>query len=118
MSSHYCRRHFIATHSAALLAAPLAPSLPAEPSAPKDPAKLARDGGARAVQTRGGKWVRWDEREKLQLASAVDQPSLFYWAGKANRQTALFVERFKQHCPLEHVMTCSSGTAAVHVAIA
>src|SRR5438093_12371303 len=41
--------------------------------------------------------------------------SLFYWKGP---QTALLTERFRQICPLKHVMTCSSGTAALHIAVA
>lgn len=49
------------------------------------------------------------------LSATVDQPSLFYWQGP---QTKLFTERFRKVCPLEHVMTCSSGTAALHIAVA
>jgi dTDP-4-amino-4,6-dideoxygalactose transaminase len=43
------------------------------------------------------------------------QESLFYWEGP---QTGLLIERFRNLCPLEHVMTCSSGTAALHIAVA
>lgn len=112
------RRKFIASSSVALVAAQL-PGRAAEGGPPADASRLAKLGGAKAVQARPGKWVRWDDREKQQLAAAVDQPSIFYWQGKgANRQTALFIERFKQACPSEHVVTCSSGTAAVHIAIA
>lgn len=47
------------------------------------------------------------------------QASLFYWQGRGvNRQTARFAEQFRKHCPATHVATCSSGTAAVHIAVA
>lgn len=109
------RRNFIATHAAAALATQL-PAI----AAPAESEKLAKDGGPKAVTAKPGKWVRWDDRERQQLSGCVDQPSLFYWGpGRGpNKQTALFIERFKQHCPADHVVTCSSGTAAVHIAIA
>ena len=104
----------------ALLASQLpSRALGAETGTPVDAARLAKEGGPKAVLGKPGAWVRWDEREKLQLAGALDQPSLFYWGGRGvNKQTALFVERFKQLSPHDHVMTCSSGTAAVHIAVA
>src|SRR5438552_1399166 len=45
----------------------------------------------------------------------LGQDSLFYWKGP---QTALLIERFKQVCPVKYVMPCSSGTAALHIAVA
>lgn len=116
MASH-TRRKFLQTNTVALLATQL-PGVTR--AAAGEPEQLAKAGGPKAVQAKAGKWVRWDDREKQQLTAAVDQPSLFYWGGRngPNRQTALFIERFKQYCPSEHVVTCSSGTAALHVAIA
>ncbi len=120
MPSPLSRRDFLYVNSAALLAA----SLPATAGAADTPAvsdanKLAKNGGPKAVTAKLGARIRWDAREKAQLAAAIDQPSLFYWAGRsANKQTTLFIERFKQYCPHEYVVTCSSGTAAVHIAIA
>lgn len=114
MSSSLSRRKFIAGNAALALAT----QLPRDVFAAEN-ATLAKDGGPKAVTAKPGKWVRWDERERQQLAEAVEQSSLFYWgAGRPNRQTALFIERFKQYCPSEHVVTCSSGTAALHIAIA
>lgn len=120
MPAKLTRRGFLYVNSTALLATQLpGPLAAADVPPPADPAKLAKDGGAKAVRGKPGARVRWDAREKQQLGHAVDQASLFYWAGKgANKQTALFVERFKQYCPRDHVVTCSSGTAAVHIAIA
>lgn len=58
---------------------------------------------------------RWDDSEREQLAKTIDQSSLFYWKGP---QTALLIKRFQMYYPLEYVMPCSSGTAAIHIAIA
>ncbi len=59
--------------------------------------------------------VRWDGPEIEQLAKMIAQPSLFYWKGP---QTALLVANFQKHYPLKYVMPCSSGTAAIHIAVA
>src|SRR6185295_433151 len=53
------------------------------------------------------------ERERLN--AMLGQDSLFYWKGP---QTTLFIERFKRVCPMKYVMPCSSGTAALHIAVA
>jgi dTDP-4-amino-4,6-dideoxygalactose transaminase len=113
------RRKFLQAQTLALVATQV-PALAQTSSKPPVAAPtLAKLGGPKSVTSRPGKWVRWDERERQQLGAAVDQPSLSYWQGRANnRQTALFIERFKRYCPTEHVVTCSSGTAAVHIAIA
>ncbi len=114
------RRRLVATSAAAWLAAQLPNRLRgADAKAPVNAGQLAKLGGPRAVRSRPGAWLRWDVREQKQVAEAIAQASLFYWLGKGvNKQTALFIERFRVHCPREHVMTCSSGTAAVHIAVA
>jgi len=76
---------------------------------------LALDGGTPAVTAKNPAWVRWGDLEREQLSKMIDQPSLFYWKGP---QTALLIERFQQHYPLKYVMPCSSGTAALHAAVA
>lgn len=58
---------------------------------------------------------RWGAEEAAQLASMVGQASLFYWQGP---QTTLLLERFRQLYPLRYAFPCSSGTAALHVAVA
>lgn len=113
------RRKFLWTQvvAAAAVTTGQAAEKSAEPALAPGP--LAKLGGPKAVRTRPAKWIRWDAREKAQLAAAVDQASLFYWSGRApNRQTALFIERFQRACPLSHVVTCSSGTSAVQIAVA
>ncbi|HEY1110719.1 MAG TPA: DegT/DnrJ/EryC1/StrS family aminotransferase [Opitutaceae bacterium] len=117
MNSPVTRRTFLATQSAALLASQFPNTAAAQQ--PAGDGKLAKEGGPKAVTAKAGKWVRWDQREQKQVTSAIDQPSLFYWAGgKPNSQTGLFIERFKQYAPSTHVVTCSSGTAALHIAVA
>lgn len=58
---------------------------------------------------------RWDHTELSRLASMVEQDSLFYWRG---RQTEALTREFQRHYPLGHVFPTSSGSAAIHVAVA
>src|SRR5690606_8944205 len=76
--------------------------------------KLAIDGGAKAVTATSPKLPRFGAPERERLEEMIQQDTLFYWKGP---QTTIFTERFKEICPLEHVMTCSSGTAALHIAV-
>lgn len=118
MPSKFTRRKFLYANSVAALATQL-PVGAAVPATAGDTARLAKLGGPKAVQSKPGKWVRWDDAERQQLGAALDQSTLFYWQGRGtNTQTTLFIERFKQYCPSEHVVTCSSGTAALHIAVA
>ncbi len=77
--------------------------------------KLALHGGTPTLQGDAPALVRWGDEELHQLEDTLKQSSLFYWNGP---QTRLLVERFQQHYPLEYVMPCSSGTAAIHIAVA
>lgn len=102
------RRNFIGTTSL------LAGGLIAAPAAATDEEPLAIDGGPKAVTTSIAPQLRWGEPERQQLEAMLQQQSLFYWKGM---QTTQMIERFQQFCPLEQVMTCSSGTAALHIAV-
>jgi len=77
--------------------------------------KLAIDGGQKAVSLSPGSGKRWGDRELKQLQAMLEQNTLFYWDGP---QTALLKQRFQEVCPLKYVQTCSSGTAALHIAVA
>jgi dTDP-4-amino-4,6-dideoxygalactose transaminase len=77
--------------------------------------ELAVNGGTPAVTAQNPPLVRWGAAEKEQLAEMLEQNSLFYWNGP---KTKLLTERFKEFYPLEYVMPCSSGTAALHIAVA
>ncbi len=85
----------------------------AEPSTAS--AKLALHGGEKAVKLSLQRPARWGEPERERLNAMLGQNSLFYWKGP---QTTLFIERFKKVCPMKYVMPCSSGTAALHIAVA
>jgi dTDP-4-amino-4,6-dideoxygalactose transaminase len=104
----FSRRKFIATTSAALVAGHLSAE---ESVAPK----LALEGGPKAVPRPAPKPKRWGEPELQQLAEAVKQDSLYYWK---NKQTALLTERVQKFCPCKFVQPCSSGSAALHIAVA
>ncbi|HPY31711.1 MAG TPA: DegT/DnrJ/EryC1/StrS family aminotransferase [Verrucomicrobiota bacterium] len=104
------RREFLTTTSATLL---LAAQLPGR-AATEPAAKLARDGGEKAVPVAMPRPKRWGERELAQLGEAVQQPSLYYWR---NQQTKLLTQRFQQYYPHEFVQPCSSGSAALHIAV-
>ena len=57
---------------------------------------------------------RWGAAELERLTAMVQQPSLFYWKGP---QTTALVDEFRRHYPLKYCLPCSSGTAALHVAV-
>lgn len=78
--------------------------------------RIALDGGKPEIAAPAPPLpLRWGAPEKERLDAMLEQPSLFYWSGS---QTKLLIERFQKHYPLTHVMPCSSGTAAIHIAVA
>ena len=107
------RRDFLAATGAAAAASGL--TVEGVQAAPSEASELAINGGSKAVQATLEAGARWGEPERERLNAAIDQKTLFYWQGP---QTTLFTERFREWCPLKHVMTCSSGTAALHIAVA
>jgi len=108
MSHAPTRREFLAASTAAVAAGSTVLSSAGEAE------KLAIDGGKKAVGP-APKFVRWGEPERDQLNKVVDQTSLLYWKGP---QTTLFTDRFRAIYPFEHAHVCSSGTAALHIAVA
>lgn len=107
------RRQFVAGASGLLLAGAMADGASRTAQA-ADPAKLAIEGGEKAVKGAIASTPRWGDVEREHLNAMLQQNSLFYWQGP---QTKLLTERFQQFCPLEYVQTCSSGTAALHIAV-
>ena len=75
---------------------------------------LAIDGGQKTVTTSCASQPRWGDRERDQLSKMLEQNSLFYWNGP---QTQLLLERFRKVCPVKYAFNCSSGTAALHIAV-
>jgi dTDP-4-amino-4,6-dideoxygalactose transaminase len=76
---------------------------------------LALHGGPKAVTANQPIHHRWGAEELTRLTTMVDQPSLFY--AKGPQCTALLSE-FRRTYPLQWAMPCSSGTAALHIAVA
>jgi perosamine synthetase len=112
------RRKFIAGTSAALLMGAelgLAEELKSAAGTSDNAEKLAIEGGEKAVKKAAKRPARWGEPELAQFTEMLKQDSLIYWKAP---QTTLFTKRFQEHSPLKHVMTCSSGTAAIHIAVA
>lgn len=108
------RRQFLAASSLAVFAGNIEAGV-ALADAPDPQSKLALEGGPKSVPQTAKLPVRWGEPERERLNAMLGQDSLFYWKGP---QTALLIERFKAVCPLKHVMPCSSGTGALHIAVA
>ncbi|MGI6419991.1 MAG: DegT/DnrJ/EryC1/StrS family aminotransferase [Thermoguttaceae bacterium] len=107
------RREFVAGASGLVLASAAASG--GEKAASVPASALAVNGGEKAVKASAGSGARWGDVEMKQLEAMLQQGSLFYWGGP---QTKLLTERFQEFCPLQHVQTCSSGTAAIHIAVA
>jgi len=106
------RRTFMATAGASAAASQLTSTAVASTT---EASKLAIHGGAKSVVETVPAYPRWGAPERAQLNATIDQTTLFYWQGP---QTKLLTDRFRTVCPLKYVMTCSSGTAALHIAVA
>ncbi len=76
---------------------------------------LACHGGPRAVTAPRLPLHRWGQAELERLTGMVDQPSLFYVKGP---QCAALLSEFRHHYPLQWCMPSSSGSAALHIAVA
>lgn len=107
------RRQFVAGASGLVLAGAVAKG--GEPAGASNASKLAVDGGEKAVKVRPSAAPRWGEVELKQLQEMLKQDSLFYWKGP---QTELLKQRFQEFCPVKYAHSCSSGTAALHIAVA
>jgi perosamine synthetase len=105
------RRAFLAASGTALAAGGRV--MAANPSQGAD--MLAVDGGVPAIANVPKLPIRWGEPERQRLEGMLKQNSLLYWKGP---QTMALVERVQNITSLRHVMTCSSGTAALHIAVA
>lgn len=81
----------------------------------KPPSPLALHGGPPAVTVAHPPRNRWGAEELSRLAAMVAQPSLFYWNGP---QCTALLNAFRHMYPLGWTMPCSSGSAALHIAVA
>jgi len=76
--------------------------------------ELAIHGGPKAKTTPFGSGKRFGEEEKKQLMEVIDSDMLFYFFGK---KVFELQNTFAQRYNMKHCIACSSGTAAVHIAI-
>ncbi len=76
--------------------------------------KLAIHGGQKVKSTPFGTGKRFGEEEKEQLMQVIDDDMLFYFFGK---KVFEFQKEFAAMHHMQHCIACSSGTAAVHIAI-
>lgn len=76
---------------------------------------LALHGGPRAKRTPVGPRKRHGEREKQLLNEVIDSDILFFYLGEKVRELE---RRFASLYGRRHAIACSSGTAAVHIAVA
>jgi len=76
---------------------------------------LALHGGPKAVTAPRPPHHRWGAAELARLTAMVDQPSLFYAKGP---QCGALLDEFRRTYPLQWCMPSSSGTAALHIAVA
>ncbi len=112
------RRRFVAGASGLVLTSTMAQAAdkkPAKASDAKKESPLAIDGGEKAVKVKCPSKLRWGDTEREQLGEMLKQGSLFYWKGP---QTKLFLDRFREVCPVKYAQNCTSGTAAIHIAVA
>lgn len=77
--------------------------------------KLALHGGPKAKRTPFPPRQRHGDLEKRYLAEVVDADMLFYFFGS---KVFDFQKRFATMYGMKHCIACSSGTAAMHIAIA
>lgn len=77
--------------------------------------KLALHGGPRTKVTPFGTGKRFGKEELAELREALEQNTLFYWYGKKVKQLCA---EFAALYNLPHCVATSSGTAAIHVALA
>lgn len=76
--------------------------------------KLALFGGEKAKKTPFGTGKRFGEEELQQVKEALDQNTLFYWAGTKVKD---FTKKFATMYGMSYCVAASSGTAGIHVAL-
>src|SRR5437879_9986569 len=76
--------------------------------------RLALHGGPKAKRTPFPPRKRHGELEKRYLAEVIDSDVLFYFVGSKVYE---FQKRFAAMYGRKHCIACSSGTAAVHIAL-
>lgn len=76
--------------------------------------QLALFGGEKTKKTPFGSGKRFGEEELKELKEALDQDTLFYWAGSKVKK---FTEEFAGMYGSKYCVAASSGTAAIHIGL-
>lgn len=76
--------------------------------------KLALNGGEKVKKTPFSTGKRFGEEELKELREALEQNTLFYWAGKKVKQLQ---KDFAGMYGVKYCVTTTSGTASIHVAL-
>jgi dTDP-4-amino-4,6-dideoxygalactose transaminase len=76
--------------------------------------KLAMEGGPKAKQTPFASRKRHGDLDKRYLMEVIDSDMLFFYLGTKVRA---FERRFAEMYGMKYCIACSSGTAAVHIAV-
>jgi len=76
---------------------------------------LAIDGGDKSIPSPLATGSRYGDDEKRQLNEAIDSQNLFYWGGS---KTQAFCRQAAMHFAAKYCTATSSGTAAIHTAVA
>ncbi|MEA3476665.1 MAG: DegT/DnrJ/EryC1/StrS family aminotransferase [Bacteroidota bacterium] len=76
--------------------------------------QLAINGGQKTKTTPFGTGKRFGQEEKDQLMEVIDSDMLFYYLGNKVYE---FQDAFAEMHNMKHCVACSSGTAAVHIAL-
>ena len=59
-------------------------------------------------------WPQFDPKTKAEMAQALDTGLVSYWTGKKGME---FEEKFRQWAGATMAISCSCGTAALHIGI-
>ena len=111
-SDSMSRRQFVAGASGALLAGTVAK---AAESAANQGSQLAVQGGEKAVKTAAARGQRWGEPERNNSTPCSSRTRSSTGRG---RRPSCSPSASSKFCPVKYVQTCSSGTAALHIAVA
>ena len=76
--------------------------------------QLALFGGIKVKENAFGEGKRFGREELVQLKEALEQDTLFYWAGSKVKKLN---EKFARMYGVKHCVSTSSGTASIHVAL-
>lgn len=77
--------------------------------------KLALYGGEKTINKPFTKGMRYGDNELKHLKEALEQNTLFYWAGNKVKELG---EKFKNMYGMKYSVATSSGTSAIHTALA